>query len=291
VFKAQGKLDDALKAYRDSLAIRERLATADRSNTEWQRDVYVSLSRVADVERAQGNLTSALDNLRRGLEIMERLAAADRSNTEWQRDLSISYQRVGNVLEAQGKLDDALKANRDSLAIAERLAAADRSNTQWQRDLSVTYNNIGDVLLAQDKLIEALASYRSALAILKALVERDKNIAHWQKGLEYTVHRIGGLAHNFILARDFARALEAADQSISVAPNEVWLYTNRAHALMFVGQVDEARALYLQYRGEKKVQGEKSWETVILEDFAELRKAGLTHPLMDEIEARFAARG
>ena len=38
----------------------------------------------------------------------------------------------------------------------------------------------------------------------------------------------------------------------------------------------------------KNVQGGKSWETVILEDFAELRKAGLTHPLMDEIEKRLS---
>jgi len=36
---AQGKLEEALKAYRDSLAIRERLAAADRSNTEWQSDL------------------------------------------------------------------------------------------------------------------------------------------------------------------------------------------------------------------------------------------------------------
>ena len=45
----------------------------------------------------------------------------------------------------------------------------------------------------------------------------------------------------------------------------------------------EARSLYLKYRGAKNVQGEKSWEMVVLEDFAELRKAALTHPLMDEI--------
>jgi hypothetical protein len=45
------------------------------------------------------------------------------------------------------------------------------------------------------------------------------------------------------------------------------------------------------FEARSKVQGEKSWETVVLEDFAELRKVGLTHPLMDEIEAKFAARG
>ena len=36
VLVAQGKLDEALKAYRDCLAIRERLAAVDRSNTDWQ---------------------------------------------------------------------------------------------------------------------------------------------------------------------------------------------------------------------------------------------------------------
>jgi hypothetical protein len=57
---------------------------------------------------------------------------------------------------------------------------------------------------------------------------------------------------------------------------------------MFLDRVDEARALYLKYRGTKNVVGEKSWEAAVLEDFAELRKAGLTHPLMDEIEKQFA---
>ena len=55
--------------------------------------------------------------------------------------------------------------------------------------------------------------------------------------------------------------------------------------------MDEGRALYLQYRGKKNVANDKSWETVVLEDFAELRKAGPTHLLMDEIEKRFAAGG
>jgi hypothetical protein len=57
---------------------------------------------------------------------------------------------------------------------------------------------------------------------------------------------------------------------------------------MFLGRVDEARALYLKYRGQQQVQGDKSWEAVVLEDFAKIQKAGLTHPLMQEIEKAFA---
>jgi hypothetical protein len=39
------------------------------------------------------------------------------------------------------------------------------------------------------------------------------------------------------------------------------------------------------------VVGDKPWEATVLEDFAELRKAGLTDPLMDEIESKFATGG
>ena len=60
---------------------------------------------------------------------------------------------------------------------------------------------------------------------------------------------------------------------------------------MFLRHVDEARSLYLQYRGTKNIVGAKSWETVILEDFAELGEAGLSDPMVAEIERRYAAGG
>jgi hypothetical protein len=45
-----------------------------------------------------------------------------------------------------------------------------------------------------------------------------------------------------------------------------------------------------KYRGQKiPEQDGKSWENAILEDFAELRKAGLSDPLMDTIEKLFKA--
>jgi tetratricopeptide (TPR) repeat protein len=291
VLKAQGKLDEALEAYRDGLAIAERLAAADRSNTEWQRDLSVSYIKVGDVLVAQGKLDDALKAYRDGLAIAERLAAADRSNTKWQYDLGITHERIGDVLMAKGDLVAALKEYEAKREIISRLAAADRSNTRWQRGLSISYDRVGNVLKAQGKLDEALEAYRDSLLIAERLAAADRSNSEWQRDLQVSIAEIGGLAYNFVLARNFARALEAADQAIALTPDKIWLYTNRAHALMFLDRVDEARALYLEYRGEKKVEGEKSWETVVLEDFTELRKAGLMHPLMDEIETKFAARG
>jgi tetratricopeptide (TPR) repeat protein len=112
-----------------------------------------------------------------------------------------------------------------------------------------------------------------------------------QNDLQFSISRIGGFAYRFVLAREYNKALDAADQAIALAPSTIWFYSNRAHALMFLGRTEQARALYLKYRGEKKAQGDKSWVALVLEDFAELRKARLTHPLMDEIEKRFTAGG
>jgi hypothetical protein len=60
VLVAQGKLDEALKAYRDGLAIAERLAAADRNNTEWQRDLSIAYEKVGDVLVAQGKVEAPI---------------------------------------------------------------------------------------------------------------------------------------------------------------------------------------------------------------------------------------
>jgi tetratricopeptide (TPR) repeat protein len=290
VMVAQGNLAQALEIFLDGLAIMTRLAEAGPNDADRQHNLAVSYNRIGNVLATLGNLTEALQSFRDGLAIREGLAKADPNNAGWQRELSVSYNRVGDVLRAQGNLTEALKSFRDGLAIMERLAKANPDNAGWQRDLSVSYNKIGDVQKALGDLREALISYRDSLAIAERLAKVDPSNMLWRNDLQFTIDRIGTLAYRFVLAGDFTSALDAADQVVSLAPDELWLVTNQAHALMFLGRVEEARALYLKHRGAK-AQGEKSWEAVVLADFAELRVAKLTHPLMDEIERLFAVRG
>src|ERR1700738_216010 len=47
VLVAQGKLQEALEVYQQSLAIFKRLAEQDKTNSGWQRDLIVSLYKVA----------------------------------------------------------------------------------------------------------------------------------------------------------------------------------------------------------------------------------------------------
>jgi tetratricopeptide (TPR) repeat protein len=131
-----------------------------------------------------------------------------------------------------------------------------------------TYHRVGDLNAARRE-------YRDSLAIAERFAVADL---------------IGSLAYDFVLAYDFAAALETADKAITLQPDLIFVYGNRAHALMFLDRVDEARTLYLRYRG-KSVTDDQSWEISVLLDFAELREAGLSRPLMDEIESKYRTGG
>ncbi|MGD0762389.1 MAG: tetratricopeptide repeat protein, partial [Roseiarcus sp.] len=191
VQRAQGHLPEALKSFRDGLAIAERMAKGDPGNAGWQSDLSVSYGRIGEVLVQQGNLPEALENCRDGLGIADRLTKADAGNANWQHGLSVSYDRIGEVLVAQGHLPEALKSFRDSLAIRDRLAKADPGNAGWQHDLSVSYDRVGDVLVALGNLPEALKSFRDSFAIMDRLAKADPSNANWQHGLSVSLNNIG----------------------------------------------------------------------------------------------------
>ena len=90
-----------------------------------------------------------------------------------------------------------------------------------------------------------------------------------------------------LLAREFAKAVTAAERAHTLWPNNLSIEMNRAHALMFAGREEEAESLYLAHKGQRMSdQNSKLWESVIAKDFAEFRKAGLTHPMMADIEQK-----
>src|SRR5262249_13108883 len=120
------KLEEAVDAYRGSLAIRERLAHLDPANAQWQRDLSVSYNKIGDVLVAQEEREDALTAYRTSLVIREMLVQVDAANTEWQRDLIVSYVKVSalDLSGARTRLSRALSIGR-SLQRADRLAPAD----------------------------------------------------------------------------------------------------------------------------------------------------------------------
>jgi len=87
-----------------------------------------------------------------------------------------------------------------------------------------------------------------------------------------------------LFAKDYTKALAVADHAHALFPDNLGVETNRAHVLMFTGHDEEAKALYLAHKGKVREPSGKLWEQIIAQDFAEFSKAGLTHPMMPDIE-------
>jgi hypothetical protein len=87
---AQGKLDDAARAYGDGLAIRKKLAAGDLSNTAWQRDLSYSFFQISKLQAQQKRWPDAIANAEASLKTDERLSQLDSTNATWQLDVKAS---------------------------------------------------------------------------------------------------------------------------------------------------------------------------------------------------------
>jgi uncharacterized protein len=133
----------------------------------------------------------------------------------------------------------------------------------------------------------AAGHYAEALKLQEALeAKQEAAETKWEsKPGKETVEALTRVARYALLARDFAKALNVAERAHALLPDDLTIETNRAHALMFLERAKEAKALYLAHKGEQLPdQDNELWEQVIADDFVELRKAGMTHPMMADIE-------
>jgi tetratricopeptide (TPR) repeat protein len=123
----EGKLDEALLAYTEGKAIRERLVGLDPANSLWQRDLSASLSRISGVYTAMGDFPRAYQALKEALEIIIRLARADPSNADWQHDLMLTHIEMADLIARElTHLHDPAEHLECALDIARRLMYANR---------------------------------------------------------------------------------------------------------------------------------------------------------------------
>jgi tetratricopeptide (TPR) repeat protein len=284
----KGDLDGALKAFQARVQIAQQLIEQFPSNGELQRDLSVGENMLGSVYLAQQKGDLALSSFQQALAIRQKLAASDKDNLQWARDVAIAENQIGRVQLVAGKLDEALAAYQEAFAVEQRLAAQDKSNVEWLSDLCNSDLAIGLVQARQDKLDDAGKSFHDGLSIAEAQLKARPNDVRWQRDFQHGVRLLGVLANGYVDDGKFALALATAEEAIGLSPNQIWINVERAHALMFLGRTDEARAIYLQYRGQKNVKDSTSWEQLVLSDFDEFRNDKLTDPLMDEIAKQFS---
>jgi TPR repeat protein len=129
--------------------------------------------------------------------------------------------------------------------------------------------------------------YDAALQLQETLTAKVEAAETKREGkpAEKTARALNEVAWRALFAQEFMKALTVAERAHALLPGDLMIETNRAHAFMFLGRAEDAKALYLAHQGQPvSGQNGKLWERAIVDDLAEFRKAGLTHPMMADIE-------
>ena len=97
VLMAQGKVEEALRTYEESLAIRKSLAEKDPSNAVWKRGLCSSLEKTGNALMQLGKVDEAQKAYQEALQIRKTLAEQDASNISARNDLSTVLEKLGDV--------------------------------------------------------------------------------------------------------------------------------------------------------------------------------------------------
>ncbi len=189
----------------------ERLVQLDPVNLAWQRYLWLSNDRLADIVKKTDHF-AARDLYIENIEIAKKRSAADSADLQAQRDLITSY--VGLSRFSRAGADYCQQA----LAIAKKLAAADPASTEAQRDLAAMYEKLGSVSFWPN----AGEFYQQSLDIRNRLAAADPASVQAQRDLSVIYESLGNenlhVGH-FDAAREFhLRSLEIRKKLATADP-------------------------------------------------------------------------
>jgi tetratricopeptide (TPR) repeat protein len=126
------------RLYEQALDIRSRLARAEPDRADHQRDLSVSLNKLADLHLALGDGPEARRLYEQALDIRSRLARAEPDRADHQRDLSVSFQRMAAVEPEQ-----AGRWLAGAATIRREVLAREPANALLQRELAICLLQLG----------------------------------------------------------------------------------------------------------------------------------------------------
>jgi protein O-GlcNAc transferase len=201
LLKARGRLDEAITAYRQALAL-------DPAMADVQNNLGVALRVAGKLEEANAafgeairlnpNLAEAWNNFGYGLVTMQRFdeaAEACRKAIALKPTYSEAFHNLGMALAERGAWKEAAQAYQRAIQIAPNYADA--------------HNNLGNVLRAMGSIELAIDEYKIAVQLKPIYVEAFNNLGLALGEAGRGEEAIGPLAQAIELKPDFAEAFNS----------------------------------------------------------------------------------
>ncbi len=189
-----GPLLATLARLEEDLRVNERLASQNPASAQIQRDVAVSMSRLADALVGAGDLLNAITRFEQSLAISERLAEQNPASTEALRDVAVSLNRLGDALVMKGDIEVAGAQYEIGLKVSQRLAEQSPANAQAQRDVWISLNRMGDLRAKAGDIADATAHFETGWQISQRLADVNPANVEAQRDLIVSCAKLGEMS-------------------------------------------------------------------------------------------------
>ena len=213
VLSDQRRFAEAAGQFQEALNTMQAIATADPSNTDYQKSVAESLAWLGDARKAVGEYDAAIAARERGVRILETLYRKT-GNVDFRQRLIPAHRSLGNFYEETGRSATAMQQYRTAIAHADALTNVEPDNAVWLEYGYQARFDLAGQLMADGQLAEASSLTGAACQTVSRLLKRDGRAPTWQKGLITCWLTQGGLA---LKSGAKAQARELALRSVAAA--------------------------------------------------------------------------
>jgi tetratricopeptide (TPR) repeat protein len=230
----EGKLDEAVKMFGQSLRFANAAVERDPKKEEWQLALSNAHFWAGEASRQKGDRPATLKHFGSYLRISQELAGAHPGAAKYAAEVSYGHGNVGAAYEAAGQLEDALSEYRIAVDLDRRRLLSDPQNEKWQTDLAISLNRLGVALQMHGQLPAAGDVFAEELALRRKLVAAapadTRRVARLAVSLAYN-----GVLHEML--GDKTTALASFQEELALAttlteldPSNLSTRRNRAAA-------------------------------------------------------------
>jgi len=133
----------------------------------------------------------------------------------------------------------------------------------------------GESKLSKDEIETVLAELAQEKDLLEQIMkanQSDGNERETENPISAVARTLGTLSWNYLFIKDYSQSEESARKALEFDPEQTWVKTNLAHALLFQNRFSEAEKIYREL--SQNLTGNATFTQTLLDDFESLEKAG-----------------
>jgi len=179
--------------------------------------------------------------------------------------------RGDEIVKKNGPITEAESYYKKAIENYEELIKKE-NDLQYLSPLSLAYESLYNL----DKSAQVKVNQNNIINLIDELYKEYANKPEVKITL---AEQCGSIAWGLLFRKEYQDAEKVALKGLEIDPSQEWIKTNLAHAYLFQDKIEDAKAVYLGLLD--KTYGGKSFKEILLQDFQDLEKAGVTNTNME----------